>query len=174
MASSGSESFTSISVDHELVPGGPEEEMATRLVLRRSREVAARRQRSDSQRRKSIAFVQPVVGSGVAASQEAVRSIWRLNIVAEAQPLCWHIEHEAWPTSDDVMARRAYQARERARDARRPSRRRSLERESHTLWRPIGCTIAVDATTSCWTSSPSRKDSSSTGTVLVTGSEQEE
>ncbi|KAE8820882.1 Peptidyl-prolyl cis-trans isomerase CYP40 [Hordeum vulgare] len=35
----------------------------------------------------------------------------------ETQPLRWRAEHEAWPTSDIVMARRARRARQRSRDA---------------------------------------------------------
>jgi hypothetical protein len=36
MAGSGSESFTSRSVDPELIPRGPEEDMDVRLALRRA------------------------------------------------------------------------------------------------------------------------------------------
>jgi hypothetical protein len=43
MAGSGSESFTSRPVDHELIPRGPEEEMAVRLALHRSRDEARAR-----------------------------------------------------------------------------------------------------------------------------------
>ncbi|KAE8798652.1 50S ribosomal protein L19, chloroplastic [Hordeum vulgare] len=42
MAGSGFESFTSRSVDHELIPHGLEEEMVVRLALRPSREMAPR------------------------------------------------------------------------------------------------------------------------------------
>ncbi|EMS55467.1 hypothetical protein TRIUR3_16148 [Triticum urartu] len=48
MAGRGSESFTSRSIDSELIPRGPKEEMAVRLALRRSREEARARQRLDS------------------------------------------------------------------------------------------------------------------------------
>ena len=54
MAGSGSEFFTSRSADPELIPRGPEEEMVVRLALRRSREKAHARQRSDSFYRGSI------------------------------------------------------------------------------------------------------------------------
>ena len=78
MASSGSESFNSRSVDPELIPRGPEEEMAVRLALHRSRDEARARQRVDSFRWESIASAQMAHGSGargvVAASPEAVRS----------------------------------------------------------------------------------------------------
>ncbi|KAE8794328.1 Omega-6 fatty acid desaturase, endoplasmic reticulum isozyme 2 [Hordeum vulgare] len=72
MADSGSESFTSRSVEHELVPRGPEEKVVIQLALCRSGEAAARRQRLDSQRRESIASAQPVLGSGVAASPKTM------------------------------------------------------------------------------------------------------
>ncbi|KAE8792478.1 Peptidyl-prolyl cis-trans isomerase CYP40 [Hordeum vulgare] len=58
-----------------------------------------------------------MLGFGVAASLEAVLSAWRLKAVVETQPLRLRSEHEAWPSSDDVMARRARRARQRARDA---------------------------------------------------------
>ncbi|KAE8792519.1 ATP-dependent DNA helicase Q4 [Hordeum vulgare] len=116
MTGSGFESFTSRSVDHELVPRDPKEEMAVRLALRCFREATARRHRSDLQRRESIAFAQPVLGSGVAASPEAVRSVWRPNPMSEVQPLRWPAEQEAWSSSDDVMAWRARGARQQARD----------------------------------------------------------
>ncbi|KAE8791397.1 Omega-6 fatty acid desaturase, endoplasmic reticulum isozyme 2 [Hordeum vulgare] len=85
MADSGSGSFTSRSLDHELIPHGPEEEIVVRLALHRSREAAVGRQHSDSQCLESIASTQPVHGSGVAASPEAVWSVWRLAAVADAQ-----------------------------------------------------------------------------------------
>ncbi|KAE8785760.1 ATP-dependent DNA helicase Q4 [Hordeum vulgare] len=117
MASNGFDSFISRSVDHELIPCDPDEEMAIQVALRRPREEVVRRQHSDSQRRESIASAQPVLGSDVAASSEVMRSISRSNIVAEAQPLRWRVEHEAWSYSDDVMARRARRVRQRAREA---------------------------------------------------------
>ncbi|KAE8808864.1 ATP-dependent DNA helicase Q4 [Hordeum vulgare] len=158
MAGSGSESFTSRPVDHELIPRGPEEEMTIRLALRRSREAGARRQCSDSQHRESIVSAQPMVGSGVAASSETVRSVLRPNVVAEAQPFRWRTEHEAWPTSDDAMARRARWARQRARNATKALAAADIEEaESHSP-APPGCTGVVDAIASWWTSAPSRKD----------------
>jgi hypothetical protein len=57
MAGSVSESFTSRSVDPELIPRGPEE-MAVRLALRRTQEEARGRLRSNSIRRESIASAQ--------------------------------------------------------------------------------------------------------------------
>ena len=91
MAGSGSESFTSRSADPELIPRGPEEEMVVRLALRRIQEEACARLRSDSIHRKSIASAQMAHGSSarpaLAASQEAVQSVWRPNALADAQPL---------------------------------------------------------------------------------------
>ena len=48
MAGSGSESFTSTSANPELIPHGPEEEMAVQLAFHRSREEAHATQRSHS------------------------------------------------------------------------------------------------------------------------------
>lgn len=95
--------------------------MVFRIALRRVREQNAR-QRSDSIRRESIASAQMVRGSGgrqiVAASPEAVRSVWRPNAVADAQPLRWHADDEAIrDPSAEGMARRARRARQRAREA---------------------------------------------------------
>ena len=62
-------------------------------------------------------------GSGaraaVAASPEAVRSVWRPNAVADAQPLRWRVEamDAPWASSDANMARRAHNARQRAQEA---------------------------------------------------------
>ncbi|KAE8777990.1 ATP-dependent DNA helicase Q4 [Hordeum vulgare] len=134
MADIGFESFTSRSVDHELVPHGREEEMVVRLPLCCSQEAAARRQCVDSQCRESIASAQPVHGSGVVASPEVVRSVWRANTVAEARPLRWRAEHEAWPTSDEVMARHARVAKQRSRDATEALAMTDVgEAESHSL-----------------------------------------
>ncbi|KAE8768003.1 Omega-6 fatty acid desaturase, endoplasmic reticulum isozyme 2 [Hordeum vulgare] len=74
MAGIGSESFTSRPVNHELIPRGLEEDMAAPLALQRSREAAALREHSNLQRRESIAFAQPVLGSGVTASMYMMRS----------------------------------------------------------------------------------------------------
>jgi hypothetical protein len=117
MAGNGSESYTFRSVDSEHIPRGPEEEMAVRLALRRSREEARVMQRSNSFRQKSITPAQMVHGSGarcaIAASPEAVRSVWRSNAVADAQPLRWRTEamDAPWASSDDNMTRRARHAR---------------------------------------------------------------
>ncbi|VAH38186.1 unnamed protein product [Triticum turgidum subsp. durum] len=62
MEGSGSESFTSRSVNPKLIPYAPEEEMTVRLALRRYREEARARQWSDSFRRESIAFDQMALG----------------------------------------------------------------------------------------------------------------
>ena len=58
MAGSGSESFAFRSVDPELILRGPEEEMAVRLALRRTREEARARLRSNSILQESIASAQ--------------------------------------------------------------------------------------------------------------------
>ncbi|KAE8812280.1 Omega-6 fatty acid desaturase, endoplasmic reticulum isozyme 2 [Hordeum vulgare] len=119
MAGNGSESFTSRSIDHEVIPQGPEEEMDVGLALRRSREAAALRKHSDSQRQKSIASAQLMPGSGIAVSQEAARSIWRPSVVADVQPLRWRTKEAHCASSDANMARRW-----------------TLERRSHTIRRP--------------------------------------
>ncbi|KAE8804652.1 Alpha-glucosidase yihQ [Hordeum vulgare] len=147
--------------------------MVVHLALRRSREAAARRQRSDSLRRESIASAQPVLGYGVAASPEAMQSVWRSNIVAEAQPLRWRVEHEAWPSTKDVMARPARRARQRAQDAAVDVR----ETESHSPspHRMHQCgrrnRVMVDVGSS---QEGSVIDLMSTVTVQVTGSVDEE
>ena len=86
--------------------------MVVRLALRRSREEARARQRSDSFRRESIASAQMAHGSNtrcvVAALPETVMSVWRSNEAADAQPLCWRRASGApWVSSDKNMARRA-------------------------------------------------------------------
>ncbi|KAE8806568.1 ATP-dependent DNA helicase Q4 [Hordeum vulgare] len=117
MGSSGSESFTSGYVDHELISRSPEEDMVVRLALHRSREAASLRQRGDSQRRESIASAKPVPGSGIAASPEAVRSVWRSNAVVDAQALHWRAEYAPWASSNANMTRHARRARQRALEA---------------------------------------------------------
>ncbi|EMS65933.1 hypothetical protein TRIUR3_04713 [Triticum urartu] len=62
MEGSGSESFTSRSVNPKLIPYAPEEEMTVRLALHRYREEARARQWSDSFHRESIAFDQMALG----------------------------------------------------------------------------------------------------------------
>ncbi|KAE8783027.1 atp-dependent dna helicase q4 [Hordeum vulgare] len=178
MAGSGSESFTSRSVNYELVPRGLKEEMFVRLALRRSPKANARRQRSNSQPRESIASAQPVLGSGVAASSEAVQSVWCPNAVAEAQSLHWRAEHEAWPTSDDVMAWRACRARQRSHDDGEALAVADVgEAESHSLaprrvqQRARRTHVVVDFSSS---QKGSVIDLTSTGIVRVTGSDEEE
>ncbi|EMS53029.1 DNA polymerase epsilon catalytic subunit A [Triticum urartu] len=68
MAGSGFESFTFKSVDLELIPRDPEEEMAVRLALRRALEEARARLRSDCIRRESIVSTQMAHGSGARSS----------------------------------------------------------------------------------------------------------
>ena len=79
MAGSGSESFTSRSVDPELIQRGFEEEMAVPFALRHTREEARGRLCSDYIRRESIVIAQMGHVSGarpaIAASPEAVRSV---------------------------------------------------------------------------------------------------
>ncbi|KAE8810888.1 Omega-6 fatty acid desaturase, endoplasmic reticulum isozyme 2 [Hordeum vulgare] len=96
MTGSGSKSFTSRSVDHELIPSGPNEEMVVRLALCRFQETAALRQHFDSQRQESTTSTQPVPRSGVAASTETMQSMWRLNVMADTQPLRWRVEDAPW------------------------------------------------------------------------------
>ncbi|KAE8797532.1 Calmodulin-binding transcription activator 3 [Hordeum vulgare] len=96
MAGRGSESFTSGSINHELISRGPEEEMVVCPALRRSCEAASLPQRGDSHRWDSIASAQPVSGSGIASSPEDMRSAWRLNAVADAQPLRWRVGDAPW------------------------------------------------------------------------------
>ena len=97
--------------------------MAVRLALRRAREEARGRLRSASICRESTASAQTRHGSGarpaVAGSREAVRSAWRPNALADAQPLRWRAEHQdtPWTSSDEAVARRAHRARHRAREA---------------------------------------------------------
>ena len=70
--------------------------MAARLAIHRYREEARARQRSDSFRRKPIASIQMAHGSSarcaIAASPEAVQSVWHPNAVADTQPLRWRTE----------------------------------------------------------------------------------
>ena len=93
--------------------------MTIRLAPRHAREDARARHCSDSIHRESIASAQMVHGSSarpaVAASPEAVRSVWRPNAVADAQPLRWCAEamDAPWSSSDANMARRARRARQR-------------------------------------------------------------
>ena len=109
MVGNGSKSFTSRSLDSDLIPRGPEQEMDVRLALRHAREEARGRLCSDSIRRESIA----------SAQMEAVQSVWRPDTLADAQPLRWRAEamDAPWASSDANMARRARRARQRARDA---------------------------------------------------------
>ncbi|KAE8813912.1 Omega-6 fatty acid desaturase, endoplasmic reticulum isozyme 2 [Hordeum vulgare] len=95
MAGIGFESFTSRSIDHELIPNGPEEEMDVRLALRRSREAAVLRQHSDSQRRESILSVQPMCPSGGdARAREAVKALVAVDVEeAESHSLAPRIMH---------------------------------------------------------------------------------
>ena len=90
MAGSGSESFSSRSVNPKLISHVPEEEMDIRLALRRAWEEARTRLRSDYIRRESIASAQMMHGSGarptVAASLEAVRSVCRPNAAFSGAP----------------------------------------------------------------------------------------
>ncbi|KAE8803977.1 Peptidyl-prolyl cis-trans isomerase CYP40 [Hordeum vulgare] len=104
--------------------------------------------------------------------------MWRPNVVAEAQSLRWRVEHEAWPTSDDVMARRARRARQRARDAAEALATVDVgEAESHSPapHRVHHCgrrnRVVVDIGSS---QKVSIIDLTSTGTVLITGSDEEE
>ena len=85
MTGSGFDSELSRSIDWDLVTCRAEEEMVIRMTLRRFREEARARQRSDSFRRESIASTQ--MRCVVATLPEAVRSVWHLNAVADAQPL---------------------------------------------------------------------------------------
>ena len=159
--------------------------MAVRLVLRRAREEARARQRSDSFRRESIASAQMAHGSGarpaVAASPEAVRSVWRPGVVADAQPLRWRAEHRdaPWALPDKAMARRARRVRHRAREAAAALAAVDVgEAESHSpaprMAHQSGRRnrIVVDI----GVSSPDGSviDLTSTGTVRVPGSDEEE
>ncbi|KAE8801286.1 putative methyltransferase PMT17 [Hordeum vulgare] len=119
-----------------------------------------------------------MLGSDVATSPEAVRSVWRLNVVAKAQPLRWCAEHEAWPSSNDVMARRACRTRQRARDAAETLVAMDVgEAESHSSapCRVHQCgrhnRVVVDVDSS---QEGSLIDLTSTGTVWVTISDKEE
>ncbi|KAE8774570.1 putative methyltransferase PMT17 [Hordeum vulgare] len=98
--------------------------------------------------------------------------------MVEAQPFRWRVEHQAWPTSDDVMARCAHRARKWSRDATedlvaadvRETKSRSLapRRVQHCGRRNR---VVMDVGSS---EEGSVIDLTSTGTVRVTGSDEEE
>ena len=114
MAGSGSESFTGTSIDPEVIPHSPEEDMAVRLELCHAREEARVQLRSDSIRRESIMSTKMAHGPSsrpaVAASPEAVHSVWCLNALADAQPLRWRYDIKDAPSSDEAIARHARRA----------------------------------------------------------------
>ncbi|KAE8771259.1 methyltransferase pmt17 [Hordeum vulgare] len=178
MAGCGSESFNSRSVHHELIPCGPKEEMVVRLALRSSREAAALLQHSDSQHRDPLRQHSWVPRSGVVATLEAVRFVWSPNIVADVQPLCWCAEDAPWASSDANMVWCACRASQRAREATEALMAVDIgEVELHSREPRImhGCgrrnRIVVDILSSV---EGSVIDLTSTGTVRVTASDEEE
>ena len=140
---------------------------------------------SDSIRRESIASAQIAHGSGarpaIAASSEIVRSIWRPNVVADAQPIRWHAEQEGntWMSSDANMAWRAHHARQWAQETAAALMAADVgEVQSHSLvTRMVHQSerrkhIMVDV----GGSSPDRSviDLTSTGNIRVSSSDEEE
>ena len=72
--------------------------MAVRIALCRAREENAQ-QRDDSIWREFIAYAQMALRSdarrATVHSPEAVRSVWRPNVVVDVQPLRWRADDEA-------------------------------------------------------------------------------
>ncbi|KAE8768751.1 Alpha-glucosidase yihQ [Hordeum vulgare] len=151
--------------------------MAVQVALLRAKGVASQWQRLDSQCRKSITLAQLVLVSGVAASPKTVRSVWRPNVVLEAQPLRWSAEHESC-SSDDTMVQRACHARQRAREAAEALPTVDVgegEPHSPTTIRVHGCGHRNRVVVNVFSfQGGSVIDLMSTGTVRVTGSDVKE
>ena len=119
--------------------------------------------------------------SAVAASPEAVRSVWRPNTLADAHPLRWRAEHfvAPWASSDENMAWLASHARHRAREAAAGLAAVDVgEAESHSLaprmaqqsGRHNRIVVDIDGSSQ----DGSILDMTSTGIVRVMGSDEEE
>jgi hypothetical protein len=137
-------------------------------------------------RRESIASTQMAHGSGarcvVVASLETVRSVWRPNAATDGQPLRWRSEamDAPWVLSSDAnMGRRARHARQRTWEAATALAAVDVgEAESHSSAPRMAHQsghrnrIMVDVHGS--SQDGSVIDPTSTGTVRVPGSDEEE